>query len=130
MVSVLANAPGGVREAHCLIDSGAERNFISQSWVKEHELPEDHATLEQIQAVDGRRIPCYGTHQIGIELTDHEEVRKSWNTDVNAAAAGFFHRTALQAAAERGHLEVMESLLAADADVNAAAADHGGRTAL
>lgn len=77
MVMVQATTPGGVREAHCLIDSGAERNFVSQSWVKEHELSEDHATLEQIQAVDGHRIPCYGTHQIGIELTDHEEVRKS-----------------------------------------------------
>ncbi len=77
MVSVLANASEGVREAHCLIDSGAERNFISQSWVKEHELPKDHATLKQIQAVDDRRISCYDTHQIGIELTDHEKVRKS-----------------------------------------------------
>ena len=38
-------------------------------------------------------------------------------------------RTALQAAAGGGHLDVVERLLAAGADVNAAAA-HGGRTAL
>jgi ankyrin repeat protein len=39
-------------------------------------------------------------------------------------------RTAVQAAAEGGHLEVVERLLAAKADVNARAADENGRTAL
>ena len=39
-------------------------------------------------------------------------------------------RTALQAAAGGGHLEVVERLLAAKADVNAAAAGDNGRTAL
>jgi ankyrin repeat protein len=38
--------------------------------------------------------------------------------------------TALQAAAEGGHLEVVERLLTAKADVNAAAAGYKGRTAL
>ena len=51
--------------------------------------------------------------------------------DVNAPAAGNFGRTALQAAAGGGHLEVVERLLAAKADVNAPAASiRGGRTAL
>ena len=51
--------------------------------------------------------------------------------DVNAAAAaGYSGRTALQAAAEGGHLEVVQRLLDAKADVNAAAAGNGGRTAL
>ncbi|OBT40870.1 hypothetical protein VE00_09521 [Pseudogymnoascus sp. WSF 3629] len=50
--------------------------------------------------------------------------------DVNAAAAEDGGRTALQAAAERGHLEMVDRLLAAEADVNAAAANSGGLTAL
>ena len=41
----------------------------------------------------------------------------------------FDGRTALQAAAEGGHLEVVDRLLAAKAEVNAAAG-YGGRTAL
>ena len=40
-------------EVHCLLDSGAERNFISQAWVKKHDLSENQFFLEQIQAIDG-----------------------------------------------------------------------------
>ena len=47
--------------------------------------------------------------------------------DVNARAAERSGRTALQAAAEMGHLEVVERLLTAKADVNAG---ENGRTAL
>jgi ankyrin repeat protein len=50
--------------------------------------------------------------------------------NVTAAAAADGGRTALQAAAEGGHLEIVERLLAAQADVNAAAGGYGGRTAL
>jgi ankyrin repeat protein len=39
-------------------------------------------------------------------------------------------RTALQAAAEGGHIDVVNRLLTAKAEVNAAAAGDGGRTAL
>ena len=41
--------------------------------------------------------------------------------DVNAAARGDWGRTALQAAAEGGHLAVVERLLQEKADVNAPA---------
>jgi ankyrin repeat protein len=37
---------------------------------------------------------------------------------------------ALQAASQGGHLEIVERLLAAGADVNAAAGNYGGPTAL
>jgi ankyrin repeat protein len=51
--------------------------------------------------------------------------------NVNAAATGYGGRTALQAAAEGGRLEVVEKLLAANADINAAgAAGYSGRTAM
>ena len=47
--------------------------------------------------------------------------------DVNAIFDG---RTALKAAAENGHLEVVERLIAAKAIVNTHAAGYPGRTAL
>jgi ankyrin repeat protein len=50
--------------------------------------------------------------------------------EVNAAAAGYSGRTALQAAAGGGHLAVVERLLEEGAEVNAAAAGYRGRTAL
>ena len=50
--------------------------------------------------------------------------------DVNAFAGDERCRTAIQAAAEGGHLEVVERLLQEKADVNAAAWANGGRTAL
>jgi ankyrin repeat protein len=51
--------------------------------------------------------------------------------DANAVVRGAFARTALQAAVGGGHLEVVERLLAAKADVNAGAgAGYNGRTAL
>ncbi len=84
MISVLTNVSEKVREAHCLIDSEIERNFILQSWVKEHELLKNHAILKQIQTIDDRWILCYDMHQIDIELINHEKVCKSWNTEFHA----------------------------------------------
>ena len=84
VVLVLADTPRRACEVQCLIDSGAERNFVSQAWIKENELPEDHAVPEQIQAVDEHRIPCYGSHQIDVEITDHEKVRKRWKSQFHA----------------------------------------------
>ncbi len=52
MISVLTNVFEKMREAHCFIDSEIEQNFISQSWVKEHELLKNHATLKQIQTIN------------------------------------------------------------------------------
>lgn len=53
------------------------------------------------------------------------------NAHVNAPAAGDGGRTALQAAADGGHLPIVDRLLAANADVNVApAAGWSGRTAL
>ncbi len=84
MISVLTNVSEKVREAHCLIDSEIEQNFILQSWIKEHELSKNHATLKQIQMINDRWIFCYDTHQINIELIDHKKVCKSWNTEFHA----------------------------------------------
>ncbi len=84
MILVLTNVSEKMREAHCLIDSEIERNFILQSWVKEHELSKNHATLKQIQTINDRWILCYDMHQIDIELINHKKVCKSWNTEFHA----------------------------------------------
>ncbi len=81
MISVLTNVSEKMREAHCLIDFEIERNFILQSWVKEHKLLKNHATLKQIQMINDHWILCYDTHQINIELINHEKVCKSWNIE-------------------------------------------------
>ncbi len=83
MISVLTNVSEKMREAHCLIDSEIERNFILQSWVKEHKLLKNHAILKQIQMIDDHWILCYDMHQIDIELINHKKVRKSWNTELH-----------------------------------------------
>ncbi len=84
MISVLTNVFERVHEVHCLINSEIEWNFISQSWVKEHELSKNHAILKQIQMINDHWIFCYDIHQIDIELIDHEKVRKSWNIEFHA----------------------------------------------
>ncbi len=84
MISVLTNVSERVREAHCFIDFEIERNFISQSWVKEHKLLKNHATLKQIQMINDRWILCYDTHQIEIKLINHKKVCKSWNIKFHA----------------------------------------------
>ena len=50
--------------------------------------------------------------------------------DINAYASDERCRTAIQAAAKNGHLEVVERLLLGEADVNAPACGTNGRTAL
>jgi len=84
MISVLTNVFEKVCKAHCLIDSEVEQNFISQSWVKEHKLLKNHATLKQIQTINNRWILCYDIHQIDIKLINHKKVCKSWNIEFHA----------------------------------------------
>jgi len=84
MISVLTNVSEKMHETHCLINSEIERNFILQSWVKEHKLLKNHATLKQIQIIDDHWILCYDIHQIDIKLIDHDKVCKSWNIEFHA----------------------------------------------
>ena len=53
----------------------------------------------------------------------------SLKADINVPV-GYNGRTGLQAAAEEGHVEIIEKLLAEGANINALAANHYGRTAL
>ncbi len=84
MISVLTNVFEKMREAHCLIDSEIERNFILQSWIKKHKLLKNHAILKHIQMINDHWILCYDIHQIDIKLIDHKKVHKSWNIEFHA----------------------------------------------
>jgi len=84
MISLLTNVFKKMHEAHCLIDSEIEWNFILQSWVKEHKLLKNYTTLKQIQMIDDHWIFCYDMYQINIELIDHKKVCKSWNIEFHA----------------------------------------------
>ncbi|EHK19820.1 uncharacterized protein TRIVIDRAFT_171764 [Trichoderma virens Gv29-8] len=74
-----------------------------------------------------KREPLWYAAQNGHEAIIVEKLLAA-GADVNAAAAGFYGRTALQAAAWNGHQEIVEKLLAAGADINAAS--YYGWTAL
>ncbi|MCJ1360834.1 MAG: hypothetical protein MMC33_010843, partial [Icmadophila ericetorum] len=65
---------------------------------------------------------CFGLFSSVDDLTTLKNV--NWNQRNHDG------RTGLQVAAEGGHIEMVEKLLAAGADVNAAAGRYGGRTAL
>ncbi len=52
MISVLTNVSEKMHKAHCFIDSEVKWNFILQSWVKEHKLLKNHATLKHIQTIN------------------------------------------------------------------------------
>lgn len=52
------------------------------------------------------------------------------SADPNESPKGYYGRTALQAASSNGHFAVVETLLAAGADVDAPGGNNGGQTAL
>ncbi len=82
MISVLINVSEEMHEAHCFIDSEIERNFILQSWVKEHKLSKNHAILKQIQTINDHWIFCYDIKLITsswvIEIELNSQLVKTW----------------------------------------------------
>ena len=57
---------------------------MSQIWIKKNELSENHAVLKQIQAMNEHRIFCYDSHQINVEIINHEKIRKRWKFQFHA----------------------------------------------
>ncbi|KAJ5555598.1 hypothetical protein N7461_004068 [Penicillium sp. DV-2018c] len=68
---VKSGASTGV--ARTLIDSGATQSFVSQRWLKGN-LEDMHAVSTRlIEAVNGRKIPSYGSRDIQLKLTDRND---------------------------------------------------------
>ena len=67
----------------CLIDSDAEANFISQTFVKQMQLPEPKKIARQhVETVDDRVIQMYEHHEnVHIMTRDSEEHVKKQNID-------------------------------------------------
>ncbi|KAJ5130957.1 uncharacterized protein N7515_006996 [Penicillium bovifimosum] len=71
---VKSGASTGV--ARTLIDSGATQSFVSQRWAKEN-LEDMHAVSTRlVEAVDGRKIPSYGSRDVQLRLADRNGTRK------------------------------------------------------
>ena len=68
--------------------------------------------------------------RLSVEKTDSPSPKSDGPSPESATGNGDNGRTPLQAAAESGHLDIVESLLTANANVNAAAGSSYGQTAL
>ena len=72
---VLIDTQSGQLPVWSLIDSGAERSFISQRWAKQH-LEDTEETPRLVTAVDGHKIQSYGSRNLDLELTDASGTRR------------------------------------------------------
>ena len=73
LIAVTIKTPAGLRVVQCLIDSGAEANFVSQSLVKDLQLPEDEKVAgEWVEAIDGHSIRSYNRHTLDLNVGDSE----------------------------------------------------------
>lgn len=62
--------PGGKREVTALVDIDGEEIFVSQSFVKDAQIPEPEPMLTMVRAIDGHKIFFYGVHDLVFSLAD------------------------------------------------------------
>ena len=120
-----------------LLAAGADVNsfvtrFYSQTALQEASGAGYSEIVERLLAaeadVNAPATELYMPTALEVETeAGHSKMKRSLAAGTGAKPGG---RTALQAAAEAGHLEIVKRLLAAGADVNMPAAKPGGRTAL
>ena len=79
---VKAGAPTGV--ARTLIDSGATQSFVSQRWAKENLEDVKAISTRLVEAVDGRKIPSYGSRDVQLRLADRNGTRRVINMSCEA----------------------------------------------
>ncbi|KAI9856126.1 MAG: hypothetical protein M1813_009244 [Trichoglossum hirsutum] len=108
-------------------DEWTRRIQVVIRWIMQND---HYALLRHIESSDTNPLPSTGRRQILVDSAAQGrsqfvdiliDLDKTQNLDLGIA---------LQAAAGGGHLDVVERLLEAKANVNAATADGGGRTAL
>lgn len=66
-----------------LIDSGAQKSFVSQEWAKKH-LRAAQEAPRLVTAVDGHQIKSYGSREIEFQLPDASGAMR--NEDVTCEA--------------------------------------------
>ena len=62
--------PSGKREVTALVDTGGEEIFVSQSFIKDAQVPEPEHVPTMVRAIDGHKIPLYGIHDLTFSLAD------------------------------------------------------------
>ena len=83
-IAVTIATHAGPRIVQCLIDSGAEANFVSQALVKDAQLEEDTVLGELVQAVDGHGIRSYGRHTLDLTIGDSHGVSEDLECEFHA----------------------------------------------
>jgi hypothetical protein len=66
-----------------LVDSGAQKSFVSQEWAKKH-LRAAQEAPRLVTAVDGHQIKSYGSRDMELQLTDASGAMR--NEDVTCEA--------------------------------------------
>ena len=61
--------PAGWQNVWALVDSGAQKSFVSQEWAKKH-LRAAQEAPRLVTAVDGHQIKSYGSRDMELQLTD------------------------------------------------------------
>ena len=74
---------GTVRTERALVDSGAQRNLVSQKLVLETGWPRTSPEA-RLESIDGQEIYVFGSHRIDVEATDQRNVTKSYEHDFSA----------------------------------------------
>ena len=63
-------APDGWKYADCMLDTFAEVNLISQSYVKQNDLQACTGDLPKPQSINGQPVYCYGAYSLQYRLVD------------------------------------------------------------
>ena len=77
--------PEGLKPVYCLLDSGAEGNFIQQRWAKQY-LPDIDSTAQQVKAINNTTVTSYDGWELQLIIGDansalctHTEIAESVN---------------------------------------------------
>ena len=93
--TIWITTPKGPKEAYCLLDSGAESNFIQQRWAKQY-LPDIDSPVRQVRAINDTTVKSYGSRELNLiiadadaEFRDHTEIMESVDISEYDAILGF-----------------------------------------
>lgn len=84
VAEVIIPTKNGQKKAMALIDSGAQANFVSQHWIKEHLPDVPNPRPRQVRAIDGHEIYSYGQRRLDVQATDRADITREFRHTFNA----------------------------------------------
>ena len=81
--------PSGLKKAHALLDSGAQANFVSQLWAKDHDL-RTRQTPRRVKALDGHCVTSYGQTTLPVVATDNQGITREVTQPLEAVDLDIF----------------------------------------